>query len=326
MNSICYTAGLIGSDPAITGDHLHTIDIDFAARLAKELPMEFEVPPTAKDADALRARMQTLLGDVAAIISEKLKSGVGLVILVGAGLAMLTDDQLTAMLYGLSLVLGRPMAQNLRGERLVSIRDERPENVENARGYTTNDRMLPHTDASDIAGFACLRQAAVGGANFFVSAAVVHDVLAREVPELIHEYYRLWSWNVQTLQMPGTPPALRSPIFSLYAGELSCRYGSYMLRSKTADEKSELTVEQVRALDLFEEVIQRPEVVLRYTLRRGESAWINNYRVLHGREAFKDGERIDSIRLMIRVWVWLNDRPVLAPAFASFNYNLLNQD
>jgi hypothetical protein len=326
MNRIGGTMAWKGSDLAKTGDHYLTVDTESVARLAQGLPTEFQLPGSAKAEDEFRAHAKGLLSDIAAAISEKTQFHLGLAIVVGKGLETLTDGQLRAFLYGLSLILGRPVTQNLSRERLVLVRDERPVDAQNARGYVTKDKMLLHTDASDLAGFICLNQAASGGANLFASAATVHDVLTDEAPELLHEYYRLWNWNVRGLQMPGISPTVPSPIFSFYAGELSCRYGSSMLRKGVSDEGGLLTVEQVKALNLFEEVAQRPELILRYTLRRGETVWMNNYRVLHGREAFENGSSTVQMRLLLRVWVWVDTPPVLAPAFASFDYHIIGHD
>jgi hypothetical protein len=316
----------MGSDLTKTGDHYHTVDTAAVARLSRELPTEFQIPDTTKATKAFRIQMSDLLSDIATIISEKTQSYPGLAILAGAGLEKLSDSQLTAMLYGLSLILGRPVAQNKAGEYTAWVRDERPADLQNARGHVTKDQMLLHTDAADLAGLVCLSQATSGGASLFASAATVHDVLTDESPELLHEYYRLWSWYVGVLQMPGAPPTVSSPIFSFYAGELSCRYGSYMLRKGASSAGGQLTVEQVKALDLFEEVTQRPELVLRHTLRRGESVWMNNYRILHGREAFEDGLSTDRMRRLRRVWIWLDNHTVLAPSFASYDYHILGHD
>lgn len=316
----------MGSHLAKTGDHYHTVAAASVARLARELPTEFQVPETPKAADLFRTQTRELLCDLAAAISEKTRCYPGLTILTSTGLEELTDGQLTAMLYGISLLLGRPVTQNSAGEHVAWVRDERPDDPLNARGYLTKDQMLLHTDATDLAGLVCLSQAASGGASLFASAAAVHDVITEEAPELLHEYYRLWSWYVGAMRMPGAPPTVSSPIFSFYAGELSCRYGSYMLRKGASSVGGQLTAEQVKALDLFEEVTQRPEFVIRHTLCRGESVWMNNYRVLHGREAFEDGAGTERMRRLRRVWVWLDDHAVLAPSFASYDYQILPHD
>jgi Taurine catabolism dioxygenase TauD, TfdA family len=326
MNRIGSTRAWTATELARRGDHLHTLDAASVARLAQELPTEFQIPDTPEAADRFRVQTGDLLNDLAAVISGKTQSYPGLAILVGAGLENLSDDQLTAMLYGLSLILGRPVKQNHAGEYVVWVRDERPADPESVRGYLTKDRMLLHTDAADLAGLVCLGQAAFGGASLFASAAAVHDVLAEEAPEVLHEYYRLWDWYVGMQRMPGAPLVLSSPIFSFYAGELSCRYGSYILRKGASSAGGELTAGQLKALDLFEEVTQRPELVLRHTLRRGELVWMNNYRVLHGREDFKDEPGAGRARLLRRVWVWLEEHAVLAPSFGAYDYHLLGLD
>lgn len=249
-------------------------------------------------------------------------AGIGLAILVGDGLDALTDGQLTALLLGLSALLGRPMAQNSEDEIIVSVRDERPADVQTARGYRSNARMVMHTDPTDVAGLLCLRQGAAGGASLFVNAATIHDVLARQVAALpaasLAEYYRLWSWDLRGMQRPGADPLVTTPIFSTHRGALSCRYGSLMLR-EGARATDGLSAEAAAALDLFEEVAQRPELGLRYTLRRGESVWINNYRVLHGREAFEDRAGTAQVRHLLRTWVWLHEQPPLARDFTAFS-------
>jgi hypothetical protein len=245
-------------------------------------------------------------------------AGPGLAFLVGDGLEALADGQLTALLFGLSTLLGRPTAQNAEGELVVSVRDERPADIETARGYLTNGRMLMHTDPTDVAALLCLQQSTSGGANTYVSAAAVHDELAGQEPLLLPEYYRLWSWDLRGLQRPGADQVVTTPIFASHRGRLSCRYGSLMLRAG-ARGTGTLTPAAAAALDLFEQVAQRPELALRYALRRGESVWINNYRVLHAREEFEDGGGTDGARHLLRSWIWLHERPPLPPTFTAFS-------
>ena len=301
-----------------TGEHLQVLGEDVVARLARQLPTDLCLPdPEAMD--EFRSRMAELLGDVARVLADRIGSaGAGLSFLVGDGLEALTNDQLTALLLGLSALLGRPMVQNSDEELVVSVLDQRPADVETARGYRTNGRMLMHTDPTDVAGLLCLRQSATGGANVYASATAVHDMLTDQDPLTLHEYYRMWGWDLRGMQRPGADPMVATPVFSSYDGELSCRYGSLMLR-EGARGTGGLSVGSTAALDLFEQVAQRPELTLRYTLRRGESVWINNYRVLHGREAFEDRADAHQVRHLLRTWVWLHERPSLAPCFTAFS-------
>lgn len=299
-----------------TGAHLVRVTAPQVERLAQELPTEFATPRTEDDAEEYRDRATKLLGDLAAEIHHRTQSGPGFAIVHGDGLDKLTDTQLAAMLYGISLVLGRPMAQNPAGDRIVSVRDEGTTDP-NARGYRTNKALLMHTDAADVLGLICLAQGASGGRNVFASAETVHDVICDERPDLIHEYYRIWEWDRRGLEPKGERPTLSSPIFSYYAGRLSCRYASLLLRNGAARLGQTLTETQLAALDLFDDVAQRPDLQLSYRLSRGESMWLNNYAVLHGRQEFTDGSQPTQVRHLLRTWVWLHDGPRLAAHFAS---------
>ena len=66
-------------------------------------------------------------------------------------------------------------------------------------------------------------------------------------------------------------------------------------------------------------VARRPELTLRHRLRRGESVWIDNYRVLHAREAFEDQQDTGVARRLIRIWLWLHEGIPLPTGFAAFS-------
>jgi hypothetical protein len=208
------------------------------------------------------------------------------------------------------------MSQNPAGDRVVSVRDEQPSDP-GARGYRTNKRLLMHTDAADVAGLLCLSPGSAGGSNTFASAETIHDVLIDESPELVPEYYRRWEWDLRGLQRSGERPTLSAPVYSYYGGRLRCRYASPLLRNGAARAGTELSPAQVQALDRFEEVAHRPALHVRHTLRRGESMWMDNYLVLHGREPFDDDAGRGRVRHLLRTWIWLHDAPILAPGFGS---------
>ncbi|MBF6299070.1 TauD/TfdA family dioxygenase [Nocardia amamiensis] len=260
------------------------------------------------------------VGVVVDLLEERLgPGGSGLAVVTGDGLSDLTDVQLRLFLLTAATQLGRLSAQNSDGEIIVSVRDERPVDVATARGYQSNGPMLMHTDPTDIAGLLCLRPGSAGGANSFASAAAVLDVITEEAPELVSEYFRLWNWDLRGTQRPGAPHLIQTPIFSLYRGHLSCRYGSLMLREGMRLAAGGLNDRQSSALDLFEDVAQRAAVTFDHTLQRGESVWIDNYRVLHSRTSFTDNPTQDKSRHLLRTWIWRQEhRSCLAPSFRAF--------
>lgn len=307
-----------GDELVRTGRHLVTIGEATVEALAHRLPKDFR-PPEPDELDVFRSRVARPLGDVAAEVEQRLEpDGPGLAIVVGEGLEALTDGQLTALTLGMSVLLGQPMAQNSENELVVSVRDERPEDPVNARGYQSNGRMQMHTDPTDVAGLLCVHSASTGGESWFSSGAAVHDALAREAPDLLPQYFRPWGWDLRGLQRPGAERLVTTPVFSLENDDLYCRFGMLMLREGERA-MGGLTAAADAALVAFDEVAQRPDLTLRHSLRRGESAWFDNYRILHGREAFEDQDGTDQVRHLLRTWVWRHDRPSLSPGFTAFS-------
>ncbi|MEU1513186.1 TauD/TfdA family dioxygenase [Streptomyces sp. NPDC005811] len=296
----------------------HLVDVDTAAvrALVTGLPETLN-PTTAPGAlRELRATVAPLLAGVAAGIAARLDpTGPGLALVDGKGLADLTDGQLESLTFGLSVLLGRPISQNRERELVVTVFDERPGDVERARGYRTNGSMLMHTDPTDVASLLCLSQGAEGGEGVYTSCGAVLDELSEAAPHLVHRYFRSWHWDLRGMQRPGADQIVRSPVFGVARGVLSCRYGSLLIREGTC-RCGKLDAEATAALDLFEEVSQRPHLALRLSLSRGQSVWLNNHRVLHGRESFKDDT--GQVRRLLRTWVWSHEPPPLPPSFLAF--------
>jgi len=295
---------------------LVTVDTESVALLRENLPAGDTSNFNSPDADQLDSGTAAVVAKISRAIWSRLHEGPGLVILSGGGLDELADNQLKQLILGISMTLGNPMIQNPAGDLVVSVRDEARRDPQ-ARGYRTRDHLPMHTDAADVTGLMCLHQGAVGGNNFFVSAEAVHDALCDEEPDLVPEFYHRWEWDRRGLEPPGEPPVLVSSIFSYYRGYLSCRYAPKLLRDGPARAGHSLTPVRVRALDCFDEIATRPALRFSWCLSRGESVWLNNYAVLHAREAFVNGGQPTSERHLLRTWVWIRGGRPLAPVFAS---------
>lgn len=309
--------GWTGDELRRTGAHRVVPPDDLVARLHRELPTEF-VPPESATVGEFRSAAARLVGDVAEDIGRRLgPGGPGLAIVTHDGLATLTDGQLTALAFTLSVLLGRPTRQRYPDDFLVTVEDRRPDDVKMAPGYQSNGRMGMHTDPTDVAVLACLAASAVGGENLFVSATAVHDVLAREAPEILDAFRQPWTWDLRGAQRPGTEPLVDSPVFGADPHDVRCRFGWLLLR-EGARAAGRLTPDTDAALDRFEEVARRPELTLRHRPERGQSVWLDNYRVLHAREAFEDAPGTRAVRRLVRVWLWSHDRTALPAEFSAF--------
>jgi alpha-ketoglutarate-dependent taurine dioxygenase len=72
-----------------------------------------------------------------------------------------------------------------------------------------------------------------------------------------------------------------------------------MIRTKTEQPLSE---EESEALEWFKALLDRPDMRITATMQPGEAVFINNYEVLHGREAFEDAGGPEG-RLLLRLWL-----------------------
>jgi len=322
-SSIAPESGL-SSSPVAESAHICLLDESWVAQLSQLLPRRFLVPTNVEAEADFLASTRDALSWLASDIARATQSCRGLAILTGPNIQDLSDGQLCATVYSISLLLGRPVSQNSAGEKLVLVANQQGSSSKRARGYQTDEGMLLHSDPSDLASLLCLSPSDSGGDSLFASASTIHDAIADTDPGLLPTYYRPWNWNVQNLEVPGIGGPLQSPIFSVCGGELSCRYGSSMLRNGFDDAGHPLAGADLEALDLFEEIARRPDVVLRYRLRRGESVWMNNYKLLHGRDPFVDDARGRQVRRFMRVWVQRHDRPRVAPNFAAFSDQVLS--
>jgi hypothetical protein len=264
------------------------------------------------------------VSQISDFVARSLAAEGGLCIVSGDGLAALSDDTLACLHLSVAGALGKPVGQNRAGEKLVVVHASQGPGAPGLRGYQSNDNMRPHSDAGDFVGLMCLSQAGAGGTSLFASALEIHDHLSLEAPELLPEYYRDWYWNVGALGFPGVNKPYKSPIFSVCRGRLSCRFGSSLLRDGATAAGETLTDAQVAALDLFEEVALRDGVVARYKLTRGEFVWMNNQRLLHGRDAFSESERTDGKRRLLRAWSRSVTAHKLWPRFAEFDDHLFH--
>lgn len=259
------------------------------------------------------------VSELAVCVRDKLLFGPGLALLHGEALATLSDSQLESLHWSLCTAFGRPKWQNSRRELVVRVENTSPPDPDRARGYISNTRMLMHTDGWDCAGLMCLSPSMSGGASLLACSEDVHDVLSGEAPELLKLLFEPWDWDVRFITGdPGRAP-VRAPIFSRFQEELSCRYSSSMLRNGPSVAGRELTPACVKALDAFESIVSHPSMVLQHRLARGEAVWMNNYRVLHGREAFEDAPDGSLRRRMVRLWATINGASPRAPGFAAFD-------
>ena len=244
------------------------------------------------------------LDPVMSALQERLRQGPGLVFLKNLPYAERPIDEIKLMYWGIGTHLGRAVSQNKFGEIMGEVR-VRPDAIKN-RAYGHSGALILHCDRIDMLSLFCVSKPVSGGANLFVSSLKIWDIIAEERPDLLPALLEGYRQHRNGEQYPGEPAATpyRAPIFAEVDGLRSALFsGNAVLSHQEQAFGDELTPHRREALEFLTAVRDRPELALRHTLELGEAVFINNYEILHNREAFQDGETPEQKRLLLRLWL-----------------------
>jgi hypothetical protein len=237
-------------------------------------------------------------------IRHQLASGRGFVVLGRLPVERWSKDELGMIFWGIGTHLGRGLSQSVMGDRLGHVRDMSREDP-NARAYRNKQELSPHTDLSDGVGLLCLRSARAGGVSRLTSALAVHNAILEERPQYLDRLYRGYVYHRRGEEPPGDLPVTPHPVpvFCNVGGAVSVRYVRTYIEAGMAAVGSPIDDFDREALQFFEEVSKRPDLMLEFTLEPGEMYLLNNYTVLHARTQFEDFDEEDRRRHLLRLWL-----------------------
>jgi hypothetical protein len=101
-------------------------------------------------------------------------------------------------------------------------------------------------------------------------------------------------------------------------GVLGCRYVRATIEAAATAMGKPLPQELKEALDYFDALARRSDILFDCMLDPGEITLMNNKTVLHGRTAFKDDEDPAKRRHLMRLWI---DAPIGSPGVADTEEN-----
>lgn len=245
-------------------------------------------------------------------ILEEVENGRGFMLLRGIPRSRYIAAECELLYWGLGVHLGMPVSQNARGHLLGHVRDEGRSHADpNARGYQTHERMDFHTDMLpvDIIGLFCVHSARSGGESKVVSALTIHNVLRAERPDLLEALYGMFHLDWRGEEPAGEPPFFTIPMFSECDGRISTRICSlpYYKSAARFGEKCAPTPIQLEALEMVQEIANRPELMLSMDFQEGDIQLINNHFTMHARTAFVDHEEPERQRHLLRMWIAVSD-------------------
>jgi alpha-ketoglutarate-dependent taurine dioxygenase len=228
-----------------------------------------------------------------------------------SGFANLDEAGARNVILAVSDALGGIIPQGFDGEliREVRYRGVTLEHTVTARYSDTRQGGNPHTDGMHRPGpipayFAlhCVRQAVVGGALVLVHI----DDLMRELrhqPDVLAALTDTVHFDTRDrdAERPATVPR---PILELDGDTARITYiREYIDTGHRRAGVPPLRPAQLRAMDVLDELLDRPDLQAHRRLEPGQLIVINNRTLVHGRTPFEvePGEGAD--RLLLRTWI-----------------------
>lgn len=244
-------------------------------------------------------------------VVHAIKHGPGIAVVRGLDPSKDSIGSLATAFRAAGRCVGRPLSQNAAGELLTRVESTDSAAHGVLRAYLSNGPLSPHTDPTEILALLCIRKAAVGGANRLISSLKVHEVIARDFARHLPVLMRGFRYSRLDEQPPGVAPVTpyHVPVFGAANGLMSCCWVGKVGAELAAQQVgSELTPLEKEALEIFETVASRREHQLEIQLEPGDMMLINNYEVLHSREAFVDSPEPGARRLLLRLWLECDPR------------------
>ena len=214
-------------------------------------------------------------------VRDDLLHGVGFAVIRGFPVDRYGIRETAIAYFGLGSHMGEAVSQNARGHALGHVCDlglgDSLWEVPAARGYQTAERLIFHTDASDLVGLLCLRTAKSGGLSRIASTGAIYNALLEARPDLLRALMEPIYRDRRDEIPEGRKPWYRLPIFNLHEGRLLTNYvRSVIQKAQRFPEAPRLTDELVEAMDLLDRTAADPTLYLELEFEPGDIQFLCN--------------------------------------------------
>jgi hypothetical protein len=128
------------------------------------------------------------------------------------------------------------------------------------------------------------------------------NALAEEAPAQLERLFQPYYHDRQGIQSDGEAEVIWAPAIGYDGHRLSGRFS--MNKIPAGYRKAGVTMDNLTrdSLDTVMAVIEQRDLAAKYMVGRGQLLIFNNREGLHHREAFKNGDKIEEQRHLIRMW------------------------
>lgn len=273
---------------------------------------EHVIPPTMWTHEGLQlAACQEFMGGIKSILDE----GVRFALIDRLPVEEMSVDEAKTIYWLLSSMIARPVAQKHNGNDpnafLSDVLDTglKPIHGSGVRPDRTNVDLIYHNDNAfnhtmpSYVGLLCLNPAKSGGVSRLMSFYTVHNALLSDHSEALSRLYQPVWIDRQKEHATADSPVMQAPMFEYQDGQLRARLclhqvkNGYAMRGEALDDR---TQSSILAL---EDVFDREELTLHFTMERGQLQFCNNLETGHSRTEFQDHEDPARRRHLVRIWL-----------------------
>ncbi len=310
-------------------------DRSWVRMLSAEARAELEAALAAVARKGLRAgefdsadfALRTLRAELDAALAE-VRDGRGAVLVRGFPVQKYDDVTLSSLLWGVGIHLGKPMPQraslNLGGVRdnlIAHITDQGLDyNAPNVNGSATSAEQQPHTDPADVVALLCVRKAKAGGISRLVSATTIHNDILATRPDLLAPLYEGYLYDLRGDAANSPDQQVtdgRIPVFTYHGDKLSCVFNAKMIETAQKKLGTALPSRESEAYQAFLDRALDPVNRLDMDLEPGDLQIVSNYTMLHARTGWAEERDPARRRLMLRLWLRVENFRDIAPGVAS---------
>lgn len=249
--------------------------------------------------------------------------GRGVALWRGLNVADYDALSLKTLYWGIGVHLGVPITQNAKGDLIGHVRDSgRSYMAKNVRGYTTQARLAPHCDSSDIVTLLCVHPSKSGGESLIASSAAVYNEILAEYPAYLKPLLDGFHFDLRGEGVSDDANEVtfaKVPVFSWCGGLLSCRFNGKTIEDGQIKAGEPLSEAALDAIKKVGELAMQDGIRYDMEFEVGDIQILNNHAVLHSRTAFEDWPEPERRRNLLRMWINQRSeiaRP-LAPQFAD---------
>lgn len=263
------------------------------------------------------------LGSRLAQCAHDIEYGRGVALWRGLDVSSYDEQELKVLYWGIGVHLGLPIHQNAKGEMIGHVRDSGQDYMsKNVRGYTTQARLAPHCDSSDIVTLLCVHPSKSGGESLVASSGAIYNRLLEEYPDYLELLFSGFHFDLRGEGATDDPDEVtfaKVPVFSDYKNWLSCRYNQKTIVDGQRKAGEPLAGLALKAIEKVGDLAMSDGIRYDMVFQQGDIQILNNHAVLHSRTAFEDWPEPERKRNLMRMWI--NQRPdiarPLAPEFAD---------